>query len=851
MKHLLVMIALLGLTAPLMFGQTGSLTGMKICIDPGHGGHNPANDRYLVPDPGTEFWESESNFQKALLLRTLLQAKGAVVYLTRETNDYPDDALEPSLAARVAFANANSVDWFHSIHSNATGVSPNLTTNYTLMLVREKRPGGPASSTGNGLGVPETQEAWDISGMYMSPLIKTYLRTQRHQTYLDWTFYGGTNGGFSLGVLRGLLMPGELSEGSMHDYYPETRRLMNQAYRKIEAYALLHSFMRYKNVPADPTGIAAGILTDFATSKPVNFARVRVLPENRVYVGDGYNNGFYAFDSLGLGPHTLRFETPGYRTDSVQVFLSSDSPVFVDRTLEMAGPPAVLLSTPVQGDTAYMPNGGIALTFTKSMDTASVRPAFSIAPTVPGRLQWSATNALSFIPDTVLPMGVWLSVRVESSARSAAGEQLDGNADGTAGDPYVLNFKTRVADVFPPALVRAIPGSGGILQTSNTPIAMVFDELLDAATVNISNIAVQLVGGSAVPRIVEYAETPTQGMVTLFLPPTIVPGGTYRIRVSNVADKKGNVIPSTKPLLWEFTVSPDAYTYTVLDSLFSASAVWGPPDSGAGSTGYVYASFLPDAKKVPGISGNPGSGKVTIEWDTVATPGLVRIPVTGGPARISTWGKTRRVLQTYLYGDGSNAQFRFCVADSVEAFPAGTPTNLEVSTWRTIDWAGWRMVNWDLERDSVGSWVGNGRLEGQLRFDSYQFRRVQGLSRAISTLYLDQLELAERVLVGVEQRDEPVPGEFALEQNYPNPFNPATEISCQLPVAGMVNLTVFDLLGREVARLVDGRLEPGRHLVRFDAGRLASGVYVYRLKVDPVDGAGSAFVDSRRMLLIR
>ena len=105
MKHLLVMIALLGLAAPLMFGQTGSLTGMKICIDPGHGGHNPANDRYLVPDPGTEFWESESNFQKALLLRTLLQAKGAVVYLTRETNDYPDDTLEPSPAARVAFAN--------------------------------------------------------------------------------------------------------------------------------------------------------------------------------------------------------------------------------------------------------------------------------------------------------------------------------------------------------------------------------------------------------------------------------------------------------------------------------------------------------------------------------------------------------------------------------------------------------------------------------------------------------------------------------------------------------------------------------------------------------------------------
>ena len=99
-------------------GQRTDLSGLKFCIDPGHGGHNPANDRYLVPDPGTEFWESESNFQKAMRLDTLLTERGAWVILTRYTNDYPADD-EPSLTARWELANANNVNWFHSIHSNA------------------------------------------------------------------------------------------------------------------------------------------------------------------------------------------------------------------------------------------------------------------------------------------------------------------------------------------------------------------------------------------------------------------------------------------------------------------------------------------------------------------------------------------------------------------------------------------------------------------------------------------------------------------------------------------------------------------------------------------------------------
>tara|TARA_R110000868_G_scaffold304437_7_gene565052 strand:+ start:25146 stop:29834 length:4689 start_codon:yes stop_codon:yes gene_type:complete len=74
------------------------------------------------------------------------------------------------------------------------------------------------------------------------------------------------------------------------------------------------------------------------------------------------------------------------------------------------------------------------------------------------------------------------------------------------------------------------------------------------------------------------------------------------------------------------------------------------------------------------------------------------------------------------------------------------------------------------------------------------------------------------------------PTEFKLEQNYPNPFNPSTVINYQIPKAGRVSLQVFDLLGRRVATLVDGRKEAGFYQIKFDAQNLASGVYLYRLQ---------------------
>ncbi len=107
--------------------------------------------------------------------------------------------------------------------------------------------------------------------------------------------------------------------------------------------------------------------------------------------------------------------------------------------------------------------------------------------------------------------------------------------------------------------------------------------------------------------------------------------------------------------------------------------------------------------------------------------------------------------------------------------------------------------------------------------------------------------------VGVEEKSEDpasVPQSYALGQNYPNPFNPTTVIRYQLPVESRVSVTVYDVLGRAVARLVDGVESAGMRTVRWDASAAATGVYFYRLDATGITDHQS-FSEVKKMLLVR
>jgi hypothetical protein len=99
-------------------------------------------------------------------------------------------------------------------------------------------------------------------------------------------------------------------------------------------------------------------------------------------------------------------------------------------------------------------------------------------------------------------------------------------------------------------------------------------------------------------------------------------------------------------------------------------------------------------------------------------------------------------------------------------------------------------------------------------------------------------------ITGVTSQNGEVPTEYRLSQNYPNPFNPATTINYSIPVAGNVELGIFNMLGQKVASIQNGFQTPGNYTAHFNAADLPSGVYMYRI-------SSGSYSESRKMILVK
>lgn len=113
-----------------------------------------------------------------------------------------------------------------------------------------------------------------------------------------------------------------------------------------------------------------------------------------------------------------------------------------------------------------------------------------------------------------------------------------------------------------------------------------------------------------------------------------------------------------------------------------------------------------------------------------------------------------------------------------------------------------------------------------------------------STLYLDNLRVSYPDSIMAIEDDELPPPDFSLAQNYPNPFNPVTTIKFSLNKAGFVSIIIYDILGREVDKILQDYLQPGSHIVTWNAVSYPSGIYFYRLQ-----SPGNSAV--RKMILMK
>ncbi len=150
----------------------------------------------------------------------------------------------------------------------------------------------------------------------------------------------------------------------------------------------------------------------------------------------------------------------------------------------------------------------------------------------------------------------------------------------------------------------------------------------------------------------------------------------------------------------------------------------------------------------------------------------------------------------------------------------------------------------------------NAQFDGPYTVRSYSPFVLEGSAALAEALYLHPNPDPPPALISIGDGDrsiiEVIPATYSLTQNYPNPFNPTTSIEFSLAEPGVVTLKVYDLLGREVASLIDGEeMEDGGQLVNFDADELTSGIYFYRLTAKGTGEEVSYFDEVGKMMLLR
>ena len=476
----------------------------KIYINPGHGGYD-SDDRRMALYPifvngnvntaggytqEQTFWESTSNLDKGLRLDTMLRALGFQTKLSRIHNTTADDRSLSGISAEASDWNA---DFMLSIHSNAGAPS-----NYILQIHSGITPGDPKGLEGYPEQVPEwvcnearaittlmgaNQYSNEVSCWSKEPTIagdKTFART----------IMGWSNG---YGVMRNLRVPGTISEGMMHDYLPETYRLMNIDYKRQESFYFAKTFIEYFCEGELPYGAIGGQLRDdfqkqlFPDYKPRKNTRDVLLPINRgkvhlfneagdtlqTYVTDTLYNGCYFFWNLQPGTYVVKAEVDAYypKADTLVVENNKISYANFMMSLRRATPPEV---------TSYSPNVAIedsvnvatpiVINFNWDMWEEPTRAAFSITPAVEGTLEFeNSQRTLRFTPKTVYEAATEYTVRLATTAAHP-----DTNYINNLQEEFVMKFRTKNRPYL--KVMTTYPADGETGVALKPSIFMLFDQ---------------------------------------------------------------------------------------------------------------------------------------------------------------------------------------------------------------------------------------------------------------------------------------------------------------------------------------------------------------------------------------
>ena len=529
---------------------------IRIYINPGHGGYG-SDDRNMAVYPFASgdtlgFWESWSNLDKGLMLKQMLDSAGFTTAISRVQNREDDDL---SLSQIVRMNNEFGSTFFLSIHSNAGGKS-----NYVLQLYAGITPGDTYTYP---TATPCSERSRLISTEIAKNLVSNQITCWGNSNYSvvgDKTF-ARTAMGWSdgYGVLRGLTTPGVISEGCMHDYQPETYRLLNHDYRWMEAWHFYKTFMNYLAKDSIPTGNIAGSVRDqdrpaelptynFIDNSrdsylPINGAMISLLQDTTVlcsYTTDNLNNGFFLFKNLQPGNYNVKIEKEDYYSSTFPIEVRANEMSYLNSSIKMQRntPPVIISHIPENNiiDSISCATK-IEFVFNWDMDTAATRRAFSIVPSVAGKLDFSNNNSkMVFLPDNPLIGATLYTITIDTTACHP-----DTSFVNHLQQNYVSQFLTKAHDIL--SLISSNPSSQDNVLYIRPSFFMLFDAPLVSASV-LDGIYVIDADGNVIDKNLRSAKvnkvSAPYGSYYFDIITDLEPGKTYSLVIdATVTDTEG------------------------------------------------------------------------------------------------------------------------------------------------------------------------------------------------------------------------------------------------------------------------------------------------------------------------
>ncbi len=473
--------------------------------------------------------------------------------------------------------------------------------------------------------------------------------------------------------------------------------------------------------------------------------------------------------------------------------------------------PVITSYSPASSSDSVFSNVTIKIKFSQRMKKSETQAAFSITPQINGIFNWEDNGrTMVFKPASLLSFGAVYSVNVDTNALNYVGQKI-----GTA-----LNFNFVTKTYSSLSLLSTYPVNQDSDISSTVKVFVSFDTPINQATFT---GAIFLKDSSGTPlglKNILYKDIDNKGYLSFSPQQKLKSNSDYTLLIKGTVQNIFSAQLGEDAVIKFRTEQDNFIAGTILDDL-ELIKNWKDPNY-SGST--VGTDPNGTTFTIVNEETAQGSNSGKISYVFTGSTGVCRTFDSDKPS-VGSDGTDR--FGMWIYGDLSYNLLEFW-------FYYNTSTNTIVSI-DTLNWTGWKFI--EIPVASIGG-------SGVRLFHSIVIKQTPSGTKS-SAIYIDGIQKRPLIPAGSNENQALI-SEFSLSQNFPNPFNPSTRLDYSVKEGGLVNISVYNLLGDKVAVILNDNKQPGSYSLEFNAEQynLSSGIYFYTIR-------SGKYTATRKMLLLK